>query len=280
MEMSQSLAQISDLNVQYVSGKGIPVCALQGVSLRINAGEVTGVLGESGSGKSTLGLAVTQLLLPANAECQGSILFEGQEMISRKDRELRRILGKRLSLIPQDPATALNPVMRAGVQVSEVLRAHLKLKPKERRNRVLELLHEVGFDHPDKIASAYPHQLSGGQRQRVVIAQAIACHPALIIADEPTSKLDLPLQMQILELMSGVVQKSGAALLWITHDPTTLAGFADRVVVMRAGQVVESGSTNEVFRQPKHPYTQKLVGLAKEFTSLADRGLSTAEYVN
>lgn len=175
--------------------------------------------------------------------------------------ELRGLRGARVALIPQDPAGSLNPVMKIGSQISEVLRAHEKFIRKERDSRVLELLREVGFDEPEKAYAAYPHELSGGQRQRVVIAQAIACGPALVIADEPTSKLDSALQGEILELMRRLVQRNQAALILITHDPAVLAGFANRVVVMYAGRIIEEGNAEEVFSRPLHPYTQALLRL-------------------
>ena len=250
--------------VRYVPERGTPVLALDNVSLRIGQGEVLGILGESGSGKSTLAAAIVRLL-PASAEVSGSILLGGCELTELDDRQLRKIRGRQISIIPQDPAMSLNPIMRAGTQVSEVLRAHLELTRAERKVRVGELLGEVGLDDPERIADSYPHQLSGGQRQRVVIAQAIACSPALVIADEATSKLDPALQVQIQSLMSAIVRRDGTALIWITHDPATLAGFADNTAVMQAGRIVEHGATTDLFRKPAHPYTRTLVGLAKEF---------------
>lgn len=269
--MSQALLQLCNLSVRYLPEHGPSVVALDDVGLSVAAGEIVGILGESGSGKSTLGSAIIRVL-PASAEYEGSILFEGRDLLKIGERELCYIRGKCISLVSQDPATALNPVIRVGAQISEVLRAHGELDRRGRNSRVQELLHEVGFDDPERIASSYPQQLSGGQRQRVVIAQAIACNPSLIVADEPTSKLDLPLQLQILGLMSGIVRKYRTALLWITHDPATLLGFADRVAVIQAGRLVEEGPVEETFRQPRHPYTQTLVGLTREF-AVPDRSL-------
>jgi oligopeptide/dipeptide ABC transporter ATP-binding protein len=177
------------------------------------------------------------------------------------ETDLRKLRGGRISLIPQDPAVSLNPVIKVGTQISEVLRAHLAMDRKERRRRVEELLREIGFDDPERIYAAYPHQLSGGERQRVVIAQAMACRPALVIADEPTSKLDSRLQLQIVTLMSGIIRRHGTTLLFITHDPALLAGFADRIVVMYAGRIVEQGSTEDILKRPLHPYTQALIRL-------------------
>jgi len=177
--------------------------------------------------------------------------------------ELRRVRGKEISLISQDPALSLNPVIRVGDQIAEVIRAHVAMSGSERGQSVEELLHAVGFDQPQQIYSAYPHQLSGGQRQRVAIAQAIACHPVLVIADEPTSKLDAALQAEILSLLSEIRNRHRTAFLVISHDPTIFPGFADRIVVMYAGRVVEEGKTEDIFRRPLHPYTQALVLLSE-----------------
>ncbi len=227
--------------------------------LDIFPGDVIGLLGESGSGKSTLAASLLRLL-PECATCEGSIRFEDRDVLTMKEVELRNLRGVRISLVPQDPAVCLNPVMRVGDQVSEVLRAH-GVRGAERKQRVRELLGEVCLE-PERIYAAYPHELSGGQRQRVVIAQAIACAPALVIADEPTSKLDAALQTEILELLSKLLQRHAAAMMLITHGPAIVAGFCNRTAVMYAGRIVEEGKTEDVFRKPLHPYTQGLLSLA------------------
>jgi peptide/nickel transport system ATP-binding protein len=260
------LALIRNLSVRYMPESGGVVHALERVDLDILNGEITGILGESGSGKSTLAAALLQLL-PPNAECLGSLLVDGENLLGAGEAELRRIRGAKIAVIPQDPAVSLNPVIRVGDQISEVLRAHFKLNRKQRKQRVQELLAEVGFDDTKRIADSYPHQLSGGQRQRIVIAQAIACCPSLIVADEPTSKLDSELQCQILELLRGIVRRHATALLLITHHPTTLDGYADRIVVMYAGRIVERGPADDILRKPLHPYTRALVGLTNVHTS-------------
>ena len=186
------------------------------------------------------------------------------------ETELRKVRGKAISLIWQDPALSLNPIMKIGDQIAEVLRAHLAMGKGQRRRRVEELLQAVGFEQPQQIYSAYPHQLSGGQRQRVVIAQAIACDPALVIADEPTSKLDAALQAEILLLLSEIRKRRGTAFLVISHDATIFPGFADRIAVMYAGGIVEEGKTEDIFRKPLHPYTQALVRLSERY--LANSG--------
>lgn len=252
------LTRVRDLTVTYSPGDGVPVHAVDGVSLEIRPGEIVGILGESGCGKSTLASALLRLL-PPEAKCGGEILFRGQELLNLTDRELRGIRGRDIALIPQDPALSLNPVMTAGALIGEVLRAHLPLTAGQRRRRVTDLLREVGFDRPVEIYSAYPHQLSGGQRQRIAIAQAVACRPALLIADEPTSKLDASLQGEIVALLSRIRQQHGAAILIISHDPALFAGFADRIAVMYAGRIVEAGSSTEILGQPLHPYSQALM---------------------
>jgi ABC-type glutathione transport system ATPase component len=225
------LVQVRNLSVRYVPESGAAVHALDSIDLDILSGEIAGIMGESGSGKSTLTAALIRLL-PTNAEFSGSLLVEGENLLAAQEAELRGMRGVKIALIPQDPAVSLNPVIRVGEQISEVLRAHLRLNRKQRNQRVQELLAEVGFDDAHRIADSYPHQLSGGQLQRIVIAQAIACRPSLIIADEPTSKLDSELQGQILELLRDIVRRHASALPLITHDPAILVGFADRIVIM------------------------------------------------
>jgi oligopeptide/dipeptide ABC transporter ATP-binding protein len=253
-------AQVRELAITYFSDSG-PVRALDGISIDIGAGEIVGILGESGCGKSTLAGALLRLL-PPNARCEGgTILICDHELLNLSEKELRLVRGRLISRIPQDPALALNPVMTAGSQIGEVLRAHWASNAQQRRMRVMELLREVGFDPPEQIYSAYPHQLSGGQRQRIAIAQAIACRPVLLIADEPTSKLDATLQGEIIALLSRIRQQHGTAILLISHDPALFAGFADRIAVMYAGRIVEAGSSAEILGRPLHPYTQALVRL-------------------
>jgi oligopeptide/dipeptide ABC transporter ATP-binding protein len=258
---SEYSAQVRELAITYSSEGGGPICALDGINIDVRAGEVVGILGESGCGKSTLASALLGLLAP-NAKCEGAMLIRGRDLLKLSERELRLIRGRVISLIPQDPALTLNPVMTAGSQVGEVLRAHLLLNARQRRTQVMDLLREVGFDLPEEIYSAYPHQLSGGQRQRIAIAQAVACRPALLIADEPTSKLDATLQTEIIALLSQIRRLHGTAILVISHDPALFAGFVDRIAVMYAGRIVEVGSSTEIFGRPLHPYTQALVRIA------------------
>ena len=254
------MLEVRGLKVCYRAGEK-NVRAVDGVDLTVNAGQVVGVIGESGSGKSTLAAALLRLLPPGAEVRSGSLRLEGVDILSASQARLRELRGARMALVPQDPATTLNPVMKVGTQISEVLRAHLKVSRKEREDRVLELLREVGFPDAAKVSSAYPHELSGGQRQRAVIAQAVSCGPALVIADEPTSKMDSFLQNEILELMLKLVQHKRTALILITHDPAILRETASRIAVMYAGKIVEEGPADEVLSTPLHPYTQALMRL-------------------
>ncbi len=256
---------VDQLSVTYEVDGGQTIRALDRASIEIRPAEFIGIFGESGSGKSTLAATFVRLL-PQNARYEhGSIQFRGRNLLAIPESELRRIRGAKIALIPQDPALALNPVITVGDQIAEVLRAHVRMPAKERRARVEELLVEVGFDQSQRIYSAYPHQLSGGQRQRIVIAQAMACRPAVVIADEPTSKLDASLQAEILALMREISRRHRAAFVLISHNPAVLAGSVDRIVVMYAGRIVEEGRTEDIFRRPLHPYTQALLRLTSRY---------------
>jgi ABC-type glutathione transport system ATPase component len=264
-DLNGELLRISDLTIDYAQSGDLPTRALAEAALQINQGEVIGVLGESGSGKSSLAYAILRLL-PAHARVEsGSILFRQRNLMRLQESELRAIRGKEIALIPQDPAVALNPVMRVGDQIGEVIRAHVALSRQKRRHSVEALLQSVGFDQPRQISSAYPHELSGGQRQRIAVAQAIACSPALVIADEPTSSLDASLRAEIIELLLEIRRRQGTAFLLISHDPTIFPGFADRMIVMYQGRVVEEGTTAEVFLRARHPYTRVLVRLSERY---------------
>ena len=259
----KNLVQIRDLGITYAHHGEQPIHALDAVNLDIAAAEVVGILGESGSGKSTLGLALLRLLPEHARYDSGSILFRGQDLLRLPEPELRKLRGQEISIIPQDPALSLNPVIKVGTQIAEVIRAHSAMNARQRKTHVIELLAQVGFERPHEIYHACAHQLSGGERQRITIAQAIACRPALVVADEPTSKLDAALQSDLISLLSKIQTRHGMAFLVITHDPTILAEFADRVVVMYAGRIVEEASTTDTFRRPLHPYTQALLSLSQ-----------------
>ena len=255
------LLSVSGLSVAY-GPKGQSL-ALDGVNLEIAPGEVVGVLGESGSGKSTLALSILGLL-PASASVQGSIGFRGEELRGLPESKLRAVRGARISLIHQEPGLCLSPVMRVGRQIGEVIRAHCRCSRKQVREQAERALAEAGLHDTQRVYHAYPHQLSGGELNRVVIAQALACRPELLIADEPTRSLDVGLQSEVLDLFRELNRKLGTAILFITHNPALLASFAGRVIVMCGGRVVEEGPLLRVFRQPRHRYTRQLLSLVPQ----------------
>lgn len=253
------LLQVQNLHVAYTSQAGKKCPALEGVSFDVHAGETLGVLGESGSGKSTLAVALLRLL-PQNAEIgKGAVLFEGQDLLRAEARILDGVRGARVALIFQEPSFALHPTIRIGEQISDVLAAHQSASRAARRQKTLELLSEVFPTDAERIADSYPHQLSGGQQQRVLIAQAIACGPSLIVADEPTASLDSTTQQDILGLFRTLRAKFNLSLILITHNPALLAGMADRVLVLYAGKVVEIAPTEQFLKFPQHPYTRALL---------------------
>jgi oligopeptide/dipeptide ABC transporter ATP-binding protein len=258
------LLRVRELTASYGSSRLPPTFALREVDFDIAPGEVVGILGESGSGKSTLALSILGLL-PADARVTGSVVLQEEDLLSVDESRWRVIRGARIAMIFQEAGLSLSPVMRVGDQIAEVMRAHL---PGNRKRRELEckaLLKEVRLDDVDRIYAAYPHQLSGGELHRVAIAQALACRPKLVIADEPTRSLDAPVQAEVLGVLREVNHHFGSSLIFITHNPALLAGFADRVLVMYAGRIVEDGPVSQVFRQPLHPYTKGLLQLLPEF---------------
>ena len=237
------------------------VAAVRDVSFRIAKGEVLGLVGESGSGKSVTSLAIMRLLPPV-AVIDGAIDFEGEQLTAASDDHMRSLRGRKIAMIFQEPMTALNPVMRVGDQVAEAVQAHrngTRVSKNEAWQKAVEALTTVAIPEPDRRARDYPHQLSGGQRQRVMIAMAIVNRPQLLIADEPTTALDVTVQAQILDLLAELRQKFGLAMLFISHDLAVVSQVSDRVVVMYAGQIVESGPAREMFRDPLHPYTRGLM---------------------
>lgn len=255
-----SLLEVRDLSVQYNVDRGASIHAVSEATFTIDPAEIVGVLGESGSGKSTLAASLLAMF-PRNATRQhGAILLEGTNLLELNDEELRNRRGKNVSLISQEPGTALHPTIRVGVQIEEVLRAHVDSTKAERRERAVALLRSV-FSPGDveRIYGSYPHQLSGGQRQRIVILQAIACRPSLLIADEPTASLDPVTQQEILQLLKRLRAELKLAIFFITHVPELLADFADRIFVMYAGRIIETGKASELLRFPLHPYTRALL---------------------
>ena len=251
--------EVQELRVAYYSGKASPVEVLAGVTFDLRRGEILGVLGESGSGKSTLAASLLRLLPPNGRIAGGRIVLEGKDVLQASSRALQKLRGAGVSLLAQEPSLALHPTMRIGHQVEEVLRAHEPLGAMARRERVGKLLAKLFPSDAERIASSYPHQLSGGQRQRVVIAQAIACQPAVLIADEPTSSLDPTTQQEILAIFQALREELGISIILITHNPALLSGFADRVLVLYAGRIAELGPANRVLFSPRHPYTKALL---------------------
>lgn len=252
-----SLLEIQDLHVSYQSRESVSSPALAGVSFDLQPGEILGVLGESGSGKSTLASALVRLLPPNGQITKGAVLFEGKDLLQSKFEELRQIRGQRIALIFQEPSLALHPTMRVSEQVRQVLAAH-EPAAKNLRERTEEVFSTLFPGDVDRVSQSYPHQLSGGQRQRVLIAQAIVCRPSVIIADEPTASLDPTTQMEILGVFRTLQEKLGLAMIFITHNPALLAGFADRLLVLYGGRVVECGPSEAVLASPRHPYTKAL----------------------
>ena len=253
------LLEVSNLNVIFPQERGPALVPVDDVSFTVSPGELVALVGESGCGKTLTGLALPRLL-PRGAElgAGSAIRFRGTDLTGLGERELRAYRGRRIAMVFQDPMTSLNPVMRVGAQVAEAIHAHRKVSRRDARERVLALLVEVGIADPEARIDAYPHQLSGGMRQRVLIAMALAGEPDLLVADEPTTALDVTIQAQILELLDHLRAARGLAVLLITHDLGIVAGRADRVLVMYAGRIVESAPTVQLFAHPAHPYTRGL----------------------
>ena len=253
-----SILQVRDLRVAYRSRSGHPFPALDGISFHLEAGEILGVLGESGSGKSTLAASLLRLFRKDAVVASGAVLFEGKDLLQAKPTELQRIRGKRISVIFQEPSVALHPTMCVGSQVRQVLRAH-GVNGRALGERAREVFETLFTEEADRIARSYPHELSGGQRQRILIAEAIACGPSVLVADEPTASLDPTTQMEILGVFRSLRDKLSLALIFVTHNPALLRAFADRILVLYAGRVVELGPATTVLASPKHPYTRALL---------------------
>ena len=266
-----ALLEIRDLVIHYAAGPDASVVAVDEVSLDVEEGEVVGLLGESGCGKTTLLLAVLGLLSPAARVMRGSIRFRGRDLLALGGLEARRVRGALISIVFQDPSQALNPVRRVGPQVAEVVAAHHRWSRLRCREEASARLAEVGFTEADRIYDAYPHELSGGQRQRVVLAQALACRPALVLADEPTASLDSTTQAELRALLGSLQSRFGLALLLVSHDLGALAALARRVLVMYAGRLVESGNPAQVFHDPLHPYSR---GLLRAFPHAVASGVA------
>jgi oligopeptide/dipeptide ABC transporter ATP-binding protein len=258
--MGEPLLEIRNLKTCFYTEDGV-VPAIENVSFSLDKGETIGIVGESGSGKSVTALSVMRLIPnpPGRIEC-GEIIFEGENLLEKRMDQMRGIRGNDIAMIFQEPMTSLNPVLTVGDQIMEAIVLHQKLSKQEARDKAVHMLRLVGIPSPERRVNDYPHQMSGGMRQRVMIAMAISCNPKLLIADEPTTALDVTVQAQILELMMALKDDLGTSVMLITHDLGVIAETADKVVVMYAGNVVEKAGVRELFREPAHPYTMGLLG--------------------
>ncbi len=265
--MTEVLLEVEDLTVEFPTDDGV-VTAVRGVSYELRQGESLGIVGESGSGKSVTSLAILGLL-PKTARVSGSVRFRGEELLGRTDDELSNYRGSKLAMVFQDPLASLNPVYTIGDQIAEAILAHHRVGKQAAAARSLELLKLVGIPHAQQRMNAYPHELSGGMKQRVVIAIAMANDPDVIIADEPTTALDVTVQAQVLEALEAAREVTGAALVLITHDLGVIAGHANRICVMYAGKLVETGSVDDIFYAPRMPYTLGLLGSLPRIDSRA-----------
>jgi oligopeptide/dipeptide ABC transporter ATP-binding protein len=267
----EPLLSVRGLKTYFFTDDGV-VRSVDGVDITVNQGETLGIVGESGCGKSVTSLSIMRLVpAPHGKVVEGEIVFDGKNLLELKEKEMRSIRGNEITMIFQEPMTSLNPVFRIGDQLGEALRLHMGLNRRQALTRAVELLEQVGIPRPDEVVHDYPHQLSGGMRQRVMIAMAMACQPKLLIADEPTTALDVTIQAQILDLMRKIKKESGTAIMLITHDLGVVAEMCDRVVVMYAGKVVEESDVLTIFEHPKHPYTQGLLESMPKLNVQQDR---------
>jgi len=255
-----TLLEVKDLETQFFTQDGV-VRAVNGISYSLNEGETLGIVGESGSGKSVGVMSLIRLIpSPPGKIVGGQVLFDGQDLLKLSDDEIRSIRGNKIAMIFQDPMTSLNPVLTIGRQIGEALELHLGMDKKQARERTIELLELVGIPSAKDRLNNYPHQFSGGMRQRVMIAMGLSCNPQLLIADEPTTALDVTIQAQIVDLVKRLRDEIGMAIIWITHDLGVVAGLANRVIVMYAGCIVEEAPVKELYQTPRHPYTLGLLG--------------------
>ncbi|GIO05656.1 peptide ABC transporter ATP-binding protein [Brevibacillus reuszeri] len=259
MEGKPPVLSVKGLTTQFIGRKNTSVTVVDGVDLLVKKGETLGIVGESGCGKSVTSLSIMRLLGKNGRVVSGQVEFEGKDLLTLEEKEMRKIRGNRLAMIFQEPMTSLNPVLTIGRQIGEVLQLHTPLGWEERKKRTIELIAQVGIPRAQDIFGEYPHRLSGGMRQRVMIAMAMACQPQLLIADEPTTALDVTIQAQMLTLIRDMRAKEGMSVMLITHDLGVVAEMCDRVLVMYAGQVIESADVRTLLRHPKHPYTMGLI---------------------
>ncbi|MGD9861717.1 MAG: ABC transporter ATP-binding protein [Pseudodonghicola sp.] len=266
-----ALLEVRDLQIYFRTATSVNR-AVDGLSFDINAGEALAVVGESGCGKSVTSMSILRLLPTPPGKIAGQINFRGQDLLKASEKQMRRLRGGEISMIFQEPMTSLNPVFTIGQQIGESVRLHENASRAEARDRAIEMLRLVGIPSPERRVDDYPHQLSGGMRQRAMIAIALACNPALLVADEPTTALDVTIQAQILDLMQDLRRKVGSAVMLITHDLGVVAEFAERVLVMYAGRKVEEASVADLFRTPRHPYTQGLLNALPKLGSSVQAG--------
>lgn len=277
LEKKNIILEVKDLQTVFFTPYGV-VHAVNGISYFLREGETLGVVGESGCGKTVSVLSIMRLLSEPPAKIvKGSIRFHNQELLSLSRKEMQLIRGSKIAMIFQDPITSLNPVFTVGFQISETLRLHLKMSKKDAWDRAAELLQLVGIPEPHSRLDNYPHQFSGGMRQRVMIAMALACNPSLLIADEPTTALDVTIQAQFLDLVKRLRDQTGMSMIWITHDLGIVAGLVDRVIVMYSGFIVEEASVDDLFSNPSHPYTKALLRSLPNIKHLSGEKLETIE---
>ena len=274
--LDSDLLTVNNLQTYFYTSEGT-VPAVDGVSLTIHEGETLGLVGESGSGKSVTALSIMRLIAPPGKSIAGEIIFAGTNLLTLPPSEMTRIRGDRIAMIFQEPMTSLNPVFTVGAQISESLMIHMDMDERQARKRTVELLGMVGIPNPAQRFKSFPHELSGGMRQRVMIAMAIACDPQLLIADEPTTALDVTIQAQILELLKALRTSVGLSVLLITHDLGVIAEMADRVIVMYAGKIVEQADVVTLFKHPKHPYTQGLLTSIPTLATARDQRLNVIQ---
>jgi oligopeptide/dipeptide ABC transporter ATP-binding protein len=281
MDRATNLLAVRELRTYFFTRRGV-VKAVDGVSFTINRGRALGLVGESGCGKSVTGLSIMRLVSPPGQIVGGEILFNETDLLKLNHEAMRKHRGQKIAMIFQDPMTSLNPVYTAGYQIAEAILVHQDVSNREARNRAVELMRAVAIPDAEQRAKSYPHELSGGLRQRVMIAMAISCNPELLIADEPTTALDVTIQAQILELLERLRQELNLSMLLITHDLGVVAETTDDIAVMYAGKIVEMASTREIFKNPQHPYTMGLLRCAPQITSVDEgkrRRLETIEGV-
>lgn len=265
--LTEKLLEVKGLSTHFVTPDGV-VPSVRNVSFTVGKGETLAIVGESGCGKSVTALSIMRLVPPPGQIIGGEIEYRGQDLLKLTPKQMRRIRGNKISMIFQEPMSSLNPVLKIGEQMDEVIRLHQRVDKKTARECSIDMLRMVGLPRPELIVREYPHQLSGGMRQRVMIAMALSCDPDLIIADEPTTALDVTIQAQILELMFGLIKRSDAGLILITHDLGVVAEMADRVQIMYAGEVVEEAGVEELFANPRHPYT---IGLLESLPKIDEQ---------